>query len=455
MGRRLATPGGEPLGGWVGSFTTGKSTTLAARRGVVGRAPPWLAKAGWVGRGLALPLARAHPAPVLARRGWVGRPSFYTGQEEHHPGWQGGVGGVGPSFTTGPEHHPGCKAGWWVGLALPLGKSTTLQGGWVGRPSFTTGAEHHLAARRSTTLGLQGGVGGSARLWGSATLGKSTTWLVKAGWVGGLALTTWAEAGWVGRPAYPGTLAARRGGWVGLALPLGKSTTLAARRGGWVGLALPLGKSTTLAARRGGWVGLALPLGKSTTWLQAGLGGSASFTLGRAPPWCKAGGWVGLAFHWARAPPLAARRGGWVGLSFTTGKSTTLAARSTTAGLQGGVGGSASFTTGQEHHPGCKAGWVGRALLTGRAPLAARRVGGRLALPLGKSTTLAARRVVGRPSFTTGQEHHPGCKAGGWGRPSFTTGQEHHPGCGGWGGRLALPLGKSTTLAARRGGWVG
>ncbi|PVD26518.1 hypothetical protein C0Q70_14195 [Pomacea canaliculata] len=411
-------------------------------------------------------------------------------------------GWVGTSFTIGMEHHPGCKAGWvrppvgtsfthwawsttpaarrggWVGTSFSLdgGAPPRLQAGWVGRHQFTTGR----STNSFTNTRLQGGVGGRT----SFTTGQEHH-PAATGWVGRHQLYHWAEH-------HPGCKA---GGGSAPALPLGRSTTPAARRGGWsapayhwagappgckagwwgVGTSFTTGQEHHPAARRGGWVGTSFkPLGRSTTRLQGGVGGSAP------------------AYHWG-------------------GTSTTR--------LQGGVGGRHSFTTGQEHHPGCSGGWAGTSFTTGQEHhrLAQGGVGGcgTSFYHWAASTTGCKAGWVGRTSFTTGRGPPPRLQGGvggrhqlyhwagapprlqggvggsapalplagapprlqggvggrhqlttagapprlqgGWVGTSFTTGQEHHPGCkAGWVRRhQLLPLPRLQGGVGGSASWAG
>ncbi|PVD29877.1 hypothetical protein C0Q70_09134 [Pomacea canaliculata] len=414
-------------------------------------APPGC-KAGWGGsqqlyHGRSTPAARrgglqSPGAPPPAAGGCGGSAPAYHWRSSTTR-LQGGCGWVGTSFTTGQRTHPGCKRGGGSAPALPLAGAhpAARRGGWVGT-SFTTGQE--------PTTRLQGGVGGSAP---ALPLGRSTTPAARrGGWVG--TAFHWAGA--------PGCTSA--GGWVAPALPLGRSTTRL--QGGWVGrhqLAAPpgcqrvwwaaaawdpltLGRSTTPAARRGGWVAPALPLGEHTR-LQGGQrvggsapalhwaehhpaarrgGGSDQLTTGRSTPGCRRVG-AHSALPLGRAPRCKAV---WVGRHSFTWQSTTPA--------EGGVGGSAQLTLGRSTKPGCRRVWwvapgFTKVLLL---HLQAHRLQGgwvgRHSFTTGRSTT---RLQGGLPwvggvgtSFYTGAREHDTRLQGGWrwSAPLFT-GQEHHP----------------------------
>ncbi|PVD23869.1 hypothetical protein C0Q70_17143 [Pomacea canaliculata] len=519
------------LQGWCGrtSFYTEQEHALAGRQGG-GRHPAYQ---GQVGGAPALPLGKNPPW-----EGWVAQLSHWQehrrvqgvgGMGRHQlpwarrPPWLDKAGGVvGTSFTTGPRTPPLAGAGGGLVTSVTMWKlyREHRPGRWGLATVYGHGPQEHRLAGRPpgfrplarTPPWLEGRVGGRHQ---ALTTGQEH----RPGWsrvVGSRhSFTHWARktppgwkgAGWVGTsfnhwartPPWSG-----RGWvvWVGTALPLygQEITALAGRQGGWVAPALPLGKTPALAAA-GWWVGTSFPTGKKEQpWLEGRVVGRHQlYHWARTPPWLEGSGGCGRhqLYHWAKEHRLAGRQGGWVGTSFTTGQNTALrkawkarvgwrrhqlCGHSTMQGewgrrpayqertppwLEGRVVGRHSFTTGQEdtalagrqgggvhrhqlyhwqeHRPGWKAGWVGRHQLYHWArtpPWLEGRVGWSApALPLGKNTALAGRQGgwVGT-SFTTGQEHRPGWKAG------------DTP----WVGLApALPLGKNTALAGRQGGWVG
>ncbi|PVD30126.1 hypothetical protein C0Q70_09388 [Pomacea canaliculata] len=368
---------------------------------------------------------------MAARRvGWSAPAFFYW--QEHRPAARRG-GWVGPAFFTwagtpprlqAGNTAPGCKAG----------------GGWVGT-SLLTGQEH--APRGCATHRRHRWWSAPALLYGGNTAPAqpppAATECAHL-WVGGLVATSsyWCTEHWAARVVDSQLLY-----WANLAWVVGSGGPHRTPARGRHQPSL-LGQAETPPAKF-----FRKPFfGSNTPRLQAVVVGTTFLNTAVERPGVA---WVArLSGHGTRFP--AARRGGGSAvrtslLLLAQARGGGSAPASLLAGtpprLQGGVGGSApAFFTGQEHRPGCKAGWLGR-----HQPSL-----------LGRNTAPAARRGgwVGT-SLLYWAGTPPRLQGGvGGSAPAFFTGT-NTAGAGGVGGSADQPslLGRNTAPAARRGGWVG